>query len=342
MALTRKKKRIVIVGNYKWDVYEEALRSGFADTGLEVSKHVIDYWSFAQKLSHPIALLKLNESFLKDMRCLSPEVLFLYRVNEILPRTLIKLREHLPELKIILYHNDNPYVGLRSKLRYFLFLKCIRLADLTYVYRPSNIVNARHCGARNIEILLPYYYSKNYLDCSQALPSKLRDVVFIGHYEENRASYLHYLVRSGVQVEVYGPGWDSRPTKMSALDAVVRPPVYGEEYRQILASSKISLCFLSKKNKDVYTRRNFEVPAAGSLMLSEKTQALADIFDDGKEIAFFETQENLLLQVKKLLGSAETIAKITQAGRLKVIDFHSEIARANQIMGDLKKLSNES
>ncbi len=69
-------------------------------------------------------------------------------------------------------------------------------------------------------------------------------------------------------------------------------PVTGIEYNYAICGSKITLCFLSKINSDTYTRRNFEVPAMGKLMLSEYSQDLEIIFKENEEMVFFRNRDD--------------------------------------------------
>ncbi|WGU68927.1 glycosyltransferase [Capnocytophaga canimorsus] len=45
--------------------------------------------------------------------------------------------------------------------------------------------------------------------------------------------------------------------------------------------------FLSKLNNDQYTRRCFEIPACGTMMLSERTPTLQEFYTENEEIVFF-------------------------------------------------------
>ncbi len=48
--------------------------------------------------------------------------------------------------------------------------------------------------------------------------------------------------------------------------------------------------FLSKINKDSYTRRNFEIPAMKKVLLSEYSSELSNMFIEDKEMVFLETK----------------------------------------------------
>ena len=132
-----------------------------------------------------------------------PDVIFLYRVNEIFEKTLKKIKKKYPYIQIVTYHNDNPYADLRRRVKYRNFLGCVNQSDIAYAYRPSDLKNLERYKAKKNLILRPYYYSKK--DLVDCVPLKKKDdVVFIGHYEDNRAQSINRLIKKGVRVRIYG------------------------------------------------------------------------------------------------------------------------------------------
>jgi len=72
------------------------------------------------------------------------------------------------------------------------------------------------------------------------------------------------------------------------------PPVYGKEYRQALCDAKLGACFLSKWNGDEYTRRVFEIPACGVMLLAERTRTMESLFKEGRDAECFGSAEEPL------------------------------------------------
>ena len=107
---------------------------------------------------------------------------------------------------------------------------------------------------------------------------KIYDVLFIGHFSKDRLNIINYLLENNIKVKIFGPGWNVGPlSKQYCYDKPILP-IYGDDYFRAIKQSKICLAFLSKLNRDVYTRRNFEITAMGTLMLSERTKELTNKF----------------------------------------------------------------
>jgi spore maturation protein CgeB len=80
-------------------------------------------------------------------------------------------------------------------------------------------------------------------------------------------------------------------------------PLIGDEYNKLIGLSRISLCFFSSLNEDVYTRRNFEIPAIGGAMLSQYSEEITRFFSPETEARYFKTLDDIPNQVSQLLSS---------------------------------------
>lgn len=169
MEFLRKKRKILLVGNWRWDIYEEAMAMGFSRAGWVVDTfRTLDYlpkgWVFTQlqRLKTKWLVSRLNQALISKVETCQPDVIFIIRTEEILPETLHCLRSAFPGIFIVSYHNDNPFQG---KLRRFVmryFLHNLKIVDLVLVYRPSNIQSALTYGARRVEVFPPSYISNRH------------------------------------------------------------------------------------------------------------------------------------------------------------------------------------
>ena len=113
-------KRILIVGNFNWYFYEEALIDGFNSIKVETFRFEIKTFDFKSKIFNFSELKKHNNELINLARDNQPDAIFFYRTNEVLPTTLKKLKMALPTTKFLFYNNDNPFLGFKNKIKYFL------------------------------------------------------------------------------------------------------------------------------------------------------------------------------------------------------------------------------
>lgn len=150
--------KIMIIGNFQWNIYEEALSSGFTSLGINVISFKIKHFSLIEKIKSFYLIYKINKDLISKVEEEKPDAIFLYRCNELLPSTLNKVRQK--KIKILIYHNDNPYIKNKDKIKKFLFLNAIKYSNLAYAYRPSNLEHLEALGAKRTKLLYPTFLFK--------------------------------------------------------------------------------------------------------------------------------------------------------------------------------------
>lgn len=333
---------VLLAGNWKWDIYEEALARGFRGLGWDVARFCTldamaspDLTSLSRRLLLPWSIREVNQSLLRTTRNANPRIIFLWRCGEVVPDTVRALRRCAPLATIVAYHNDCPYHGFKNRIKNRHFLHSLQYVDIVAVYRPGDLDQAFRWGARRAKVLMPSFIRHLH----RPVPSDPTcDVIYVGHYEpDGRLQILDALHRAGISVRVHGTQWKAvaRPPKWLKVESVHQ--VWGEAYVRALSSAKIALAFLSKRHRDVYTRRVFEIPACGSLLCAPRTSELEALFHDGHEAVFWDSTADLIAKIKYLLRHEDERARIAEAGRNRVLrDGHDEFARAREVLSWLR------
>lgn len=343
--------KILIAGGWSWYHMEPAFADALTNIGHEIVPFAFRDF-FHGRLGHyqsalPIpgpALIELNRALLKKAYAAKPDIVLIWNGTHVLPRTLrgVKAAGSL----LASYSNDDPFGHLahgnapwHHRYLWSWYLKCLEDYDLNFVYRTVNVKEAVSFGARNVHVLKPYFIP------GQDEPVELSeletrqagcDVVFIGHYEpDGREEYLRALVNAGVHVRIYGGKYWTREVLGELANYFGDiAPVYGKDYAKALCGAKMCLAILSRMNRDTYTRRCFEIPACGRLLLCERTEDMKEMFIEGEEAVFFSSREELVEKVMWLLKHPMEIERIAEAGRRRVwADGHDVTSRARQFVG---------
>jgi hypothetical protein len=149
-------------------------------------------------------------------------------------------------------------------------------------------------------------------------------------------------MQNGFKLNLFGGGWAGAEPQLSPASPLrsLYPiaPVVGEYYTKAISGAKIALCFLSKLNRDTYTRRNFEIPATGTFMLSEYSADLATLFKEGREAEFFRSREELLAKVKHYLANDAERDAVAKRGRERLLrDGHDVLSRMRQMLDQIRE-----
>lgn len=283
-------------------------------------------------------MFALNRALLQEVVDFRPDVLFVYNGTNVFRDTLVEIKARRPDTFLVQYCNDNPFGKGASRLLWRHLIRAIPAYDLHFVFRHQNIDEFRKAGARAAELLRAYYvpemhYRVELFQNDEKLES---DVVFAGHYEDDfRAAYLEAICGAGYRLNLFGGGWGNAlhgldPSSPLRKFYPIRPAV-GDVYLKALSGAKIALCFLSKLNRDTYTTRNFEIPATQTFMLSEYTEDLASLFEEGREAAFFRSKDELLDKVSHYLQHDEEREIIARRGYERLLrDGHDVTSRVRQ------------
>jgi spore maturation protein CgeB len=262
------------------------------------------------KLGRHLDKTGINSRLGEEIERFWPDILWIEKVLCLKAEVLKSLTKKFTEMKIIHCCEDDMYAKHNSSV---YFKKSIPFFDVIFTTKTYNC-NADELpslGAQRVELFKNCYDSELHkpVDPEECYEC---DVSFIGTFEEERAKDCLYLAENGIDVRIWGNGWDSYKGCHKNL-RIEGTPLYNEEFVKALCSSKINLCFLRKMNRDLQTSRSVEIPACGAFMLAERTHEHLGLFEEGEEAAFFGSREELLEKVKYYLefdGERKRIAKM--------------------------------
>ena len=332
--------KILVVGDGHSAIHEVAVVAAFKKLGHEAESF---YWQEYFKSRNPITRLwrktqnkfllgpifnQLNRDLMSKALQFQPKLIFIYRGTHITPRIIVALKRALPDCNVFGYNNDDPFASNHPAWLFRHFLKSVPVYDLVFAYRHHNLYDFKKLGAKRVELLRSWFLPEIHSCAVQKTLPHTIDCIFAGHYEnDGRAECLEELLLNDVNIKLFGPygglkksGWDI-PISKSKLLGRLLPVSYlqGHDYAKNMRTSPIALCFLSKLNKDTYTRRCFEIPAVGAALFSEYSDDLATLFIDGKEAVFFKNKEELVTKVKYYLTHLNELDEIRMRGQQRVI-----------------------
>jgi len=346
-------KKIIIVGDYMWDWYQEACARALELLGCNVKRFgwFDDFRFFIKGISEPIyhsiwhriqyrlsygpIVWGINQRLISQSKKIKPDIIWFYNVTLISPRTLKKLRKSLPDTVFVQYSNDNPFSKNAKSSIWRNYINNIRYFDIHFAFRKSNLMDYKKYGSRNTFILMPYFIPQvDYPEPYDTIPNNFKcDVVFAGHYEnDGRVEMLEAICKQGFNLKIFGGGWSPLQDKLSPNSPLQSffpiTPATGNEYRYAISGAKVALCFLSTLNEDTYTKRNFQIPAMKTVILSQYTDELAHFFIPDVEALFFNNLQELLIKLNYILTNENARTKIAQAGYDRVyIDGHDVNSR---------------
>lgn len=344
--------RILVVGDGHSAIHEVAVVTAFKKLGHEVEPF---YWQSYFKSSNLLGRLwkktqnkfllgptinRLNRNLVKKAVVFAPKLIFIYRGTHVKPCTLSELKRVLPGCEIFGYNNDDPFAAGHPPWLWRHFMNCVPIYDLVLAYRHHNLEDFVKLGSMRVELLRSWFVPElNYpVSLSDEDKSKYAcDIVFIGHYEDDgRLECLEEIVRAGYRLRIFGPPyeWDKLLLRSKVLKHLVPVHlVWNTDYSKAICGAKIALCFFSKLNRDTYTRRCFEIPATGTMLLSEYSDDMVSLYAPGKEADYFKSKEEMIGKVRYYLEDDNLRLQVAAAGMQRVIiDGHDIVSRMAKVI----------
>lgn len=347
--------KILLAGEWQADIHEAAWANGLRALG----HHVTPFgWherfqrgtGIVRRLSARVqnrALIgplvaRLNWDLLRLAIDDRPDVLLLFRGTHIWPGTLRWLKWRRPHLVLATYNNDDPFSHRAAPGLWRHYLRSARITDINLAYRQKSVADLRRFGASGVHLIRSAFVPEKDRPVELGAADHQRfdcDVVFAGHFEtDGRLPFLQAVANSGIRFRLFGPDWNRAPD--APWLARLRPiqPLRGQDYTKAIQAAPISLCFLSGLNHDTYTRRCFEVPAIGSLLLCQRSADMEALFIAGVEADYFSDPAELLAKIELYLRDEPRRAKVARAGQAKVYaaghDITSRMREVERIFQD--------
>ena len=110
------------------------------------------------------------------------------------------------------------------------------------------------------------------------------------------------------------------------------PPLFGLDYYQIIAKSKISVNYHSNYAfGDVGNIRMFQTTGMGSCLVNDFGNNLSDLFEPDFEIVIYKSTEEAIEKIKFLLENDNYRKQIAESGQLRTLKDHTAFKRCEQI-----------
>lgn len=307
-----------------------------------VGVHTIEAWRKARwlnrqlqrRLSFGSIIDQLNERVFNVALQFRPQLVWAEKQEFLRPETLVRLRAMGSRL---VHFTPDPYFSLPWK-RTRLMEEAIRCFDVIVYCKVYERSSYEAIGKPLIYMPLGY--------CDEAHRPVVSDdprwkcsLGFVGGWEPRRERLLRAVVRSGVNLKIWGRSWDflqdgrwtlrrhlilrqlagkdsfSIHRDLLLARALQGDEIYADDYARALTGAEIGLGFLRTVCDDQHTTRTFEIPACGSMLLADRTDEHCSFFAEGKEAEFFSSADELLDKVSFYSKNTEARLHMANAGR---------------------------
>lgn len=329
-------------GGWSYKKYLEQL-----DCEVEIFDYRTSYFTLGNQIPVASAITRrvnrrmMNDAFIKKVENVKPDVVFILKGETLYESALREIKRRFHPI-LLQWYPDSPF-NIEVKNATKDSIASTPLFDCYFIYAKSLIKPLYEHGAQRVEYL-PFCYDPEMLKVPENISDDDRkkyatDVVFAGTWEPMREWWLEKITE--FNLNVWGNMWE-RVNTASPLKVKWRgAAVYGDEISKLFAVSKIHLNFLREQNKDSHNVRTLEIPGYGGFLLTQRSHEQAEeLFIEGKEIACYESVDELKEKIKYYLEHEDERIAIAHAGNIRAKREHQAIHRlqhvieiANELLG---------
>ena len=228
--------RLLVVGSFKPDTletyYVSHLKSEISEIycfpALDIF-HDYYYQSWLNKIRFRLGMSKIhnqiNRELIRMVKDVNPDIIWVFRGMEIYPDTLAKFKKK--GIFLMNFNPDHPYIynrgtgnsNVKNGLKHYHLHFC-------YDKNLGNKINRTH-HISFVHLPFGYELSERVYEMTIEYPEILK-TAFIGTYDLRRKKIILELLHAGIEVDVFGNGWESNLKPNSNLR--IFSPVEGEDF----------------------------------------------------------------------------------------------------------------
>lgn len=317
-------QKVMLVGMFSSDSAQYTYASSFARTFYNLGFRVITFNSRYQffpwlplRFTSRLNNFLINQSLLKQVKEYQPDLVFLIKAENIFASTLKKIKEKYNPT-IINFYPDNPFVLWNGNSTHHVLMS-LPIFDHFLIWSEMLIPVLYTAGCKSV-YYFPLAFEEELFNQipEEVEPDYQSQVCFIGTWEPARQSWLTLLCQRlpELKLALWGDLWLENIHPEHVLRNKIRgPALYEKNMIKALHGADIVLNFIREQNATAHNMRTFEVPAAKSFMLTQRTKEQAEkLFIENESIVCFSNIDELIEKITWYLQHPDQRKKIAQKG----------------------------
>lgn len=298
------------------------IRASFLQLGFELVD--FDYLAEGAALGREGMVAKL-EALVEAER---PDLFYHAIIEDELPVDFLERLKAKPDLTTMVFFSDDDW-RMPHSLQWVghYDLATTNDSDALPIFHAHGHHHVRHVQyACNPGIYYPRAVEKRY------------DVTFVGAAYSGRPELVRALKEAGIDVRVWGPGWERYPDLRAIAGGILPTEIMIETFcasRIVLGFAWCSIWDGTGAMQPQIKGRTFEYPGCGAFQLTYEDARLAHYFEVGGEVATFRDAADLIEKVRYYLVHEEEREAIAQAGMARVLTEHTWEQRWRTFFADV-------
>jgi spore maturation protein CgeB len=293
--------KVLVVGYFPSNETIYTYAQSFYKT-FKYLKHTCDYFNYRARLApftHVNNILN-NLLLIKKIAHTRPDLIFFIKSENVFPKTLKIIRQKYKSI-IVNFYPDNPFTFWNNNSNANV-LNALPYYNHFFIWSHELIPILTSAGACQTHYF-PFAFDQELFN--QELPTTNidyhYDVSFIGTWEPERERWLTHVCQKlpKINLALWGNQWQEHISTTHILHKYIKgTAIYNHHMIEICRKTKINLNFIRTQNLKAHNMRTFEIPAAYSFLLTQRTHDQAKLlFTEDKNIACFDSPAELVKKI---------------------------------------------
>jgi spore maturation protein CgeB len=168
-------------------------------------------------------------------------------------------------------------------------------------------------------------------------------VSFVGSVSPAHAGRIGWLDRlcRELPVEVWGDGVEQLPPS-SPIRPCFRGPAWGVAMYEVMRRSRITLNrHIDVAEGHANNMRLFEATGSGALLVTDHASDLHELFEPGREVIAYRTDEECVALVRRLLADERESEQVARLGQARTLRDHTYRVRLEELAGICRRRIDE-
>ncbi len=279
------------------------------------------------RLMMPAISAKINRDLIASVKNNKYDLVLVNNGWHLMGSTIDAVKKHARH--VVLWSTDELYNKAFSS---FVYPESYLRYDCVFCQRKHLFDFYRSKGLKKLAYLPLFYYPEHHPvilsdDDKKAWGS---DIAFMGTWSKEREKMLDVL--AGLDVRIWGGYWYKSSKEFKRRFAITNKIAWLEDMAKVVNSTKIIIDALTVGQHDQINMKNLQIPACGGALITTRTDAITELFEEGKEVICYDTYEELrgkceyyLLHEDERRGIALNAHKKVVAGPNAIIDVAKTI-----------------
>lgn len=261
-------------------------------------------------------ITETNSYVLESLKCFKNDLFDLIWVDKgvfLKPSTVKLLKEK--SKKLVHFTPDMSFYINKSRL----FEKAMNIYDFLITTKSKELTFYHSKIVKEKIILTTQGFSKKNHKIYHEFKDKENAICFIGLAEPHRIKVAEKILESKINLKLAGKGWSKfvAKHKHNINLTYIGETVFGDDYSKLISSCKFSIGLLSKNFPELHTTRTFEIPACGTVLLTERNKEIESFFQE-TDVVFYKNIDDLINKVKYFQQHNNELELIAKNGYFKV------------------------